>query len=287
MNPVSNEDFARTIYGLLKSDRDVVIGVGGFTGEGKSTYVLDLLKEYYKLIGKVWDYDYMTWSRKELLTWIDGKPGSATNLKGLKEGQLEEYQGIIADELFSMFYRRNWFDNAQIDAIATFNMCRDRHLFIAGNVPNFWDLDSAFICRVRFYVYIPNRSVAWVFEQENNPFTTNSWNPQENKKIFRKNKNPYKCPNFLFEIRFPDLNAEEKKVYLSIRNTKRRTAIKEITLDKQEKYGVIKAKRDAWLKIALSLNRLVAKDKRLNLKDLSEQTGDSPALISMIDNGLR
>ncbi len=75
-------------------------------------------------------------------------------------------------------------------------MCRDRHLLIGGNIPNFWDLDTAFNSRIRFYVYIPNRGVAWVFEQENNPFSNDVWNRSKNEKGFRKYKNPYLLPNF-------------------------------------------------------------------------------------------
>jgi hypothetical protein len=279
--------FAKTTYQLLKSDRDVVLGVGGFTGEGKSTFLIQLLKAYNEILGQAWDYSLMTWSRKELLKWIDGKPGSHKDKWGLKEGQLTEYSGVIADELFNMFYRRNWYDNQQIDAIATFNMCRDRHLLVAGNVPNFWDLDAAFTTRVRFYAYIVKRGVAWVFQQENNPFSKDAWNTQENRKLFRKHKNPYKCPNFLFEIRFNDLSQEEKETYKVLRNDKRLEAIKENTQERAEKYSAIKAKRDAWLKIALSLNRQMPKDKRSSHKDFAELTGDSAAIISLIDNGLR
>ena len=32
------DDFAQTIYDILLSDRDVNIGCGGFTGEGKTTF---------------------------------------------------------------------------------------------------------------------------------------------------------------------------------------------------------------------------------------------------------
>jgi hypothetical protein len=279
--------FAKIIYQLLKSDRDVIHGVGGFTGEGKSTYLIQLLKAYNEIQGQEWNYSLMTWSRKELLLWIDGKPGSQKDKEGLKEGQLPEYSGVVADELFNMFYRRNWYDNQQIDAIATFNMCRDRHLLVAGNVPNFWDLDAAFTTRVRFYAYIVKRGVAWIFQQENNPFSKDAWNTQENRKLFRKHKNPYKCPNFLFEICFNDLTQEEKATYLALRNDKRLAAIKENTQERAEKYSAIKAKRDAWLKIALNLNRLAPKDKRLTQRELTELTGDSQALISLIGSGAR
>ena len=165
------EGFAKLIHEVVQSDRDVNCGVAGFTGEGKSTFSTLLQKEYAKVSGTHWDFDRMTWSRKELIEWIDGKKKSKKDPKtGLREGQLPEYSAILPDELFGMFYRRKWFEEDQIDAIATFNMCRDRHLFLCGNVPNFWELDGGFINRIRFYVYVPQRGIAWVFTQENNPF---------------------------------------------------------------------------------------------------------------------
>ena len=149
------EELAQIVSDLLRSDRDVNMGTGGFTGEGKTTFMIQLMKAYAKISNTYWGFNRLTWSRKELLTWVDGENNSQKDEYGLKKGQLPEYSSILADELFLMFYSRNWFDSEQIDAIATFNMCRDRHLFLGGNVPDFWDLDSAFRKRIRFYAYIP------------------------------------------------------------------------------------------------------------------------------------
>jgi len=179
----SIHNFAGVVSELLNSDRDCVIAVGGFTGEGKSCFTSQLAKQYCALNNTYWGFDRMTWLRKEMMKWIDGEGEN-------KEGQLPQLSVIIPDELFSMFYKRQWYEAGQIDAISTFNMCRDRHLLVIGNVPNFWDLDGGFTNRIRFYVYIPKRGTAWVFEQENNPFTSDPWNINDNKKIFRKNKNP-------------------------------------------------------------------------------------------------
>ena len=213
--------FARTVSDLLLSDRDVTVGVAGFTGEGKTTFATKLARAYCEIMKLEWTFSYMTWSRKEMMRWIDGEGKE-------KEGRLPEYSVIIPDELFLMFYRRNWYENSQVDAIGTLNMCRDRHLFIIGNVPNLWDLDSAFLSRIRFYVYIPERGKAWVFQQENNPFGNDPWNVNENRKIFRKEKNPFKCPNFVCEIAFDDWDEKEKAEYYNIRNEKRIMAIKEV-----------------------------------------------------------
>ena len=285
-------DFALLLNKLLLSDRDVNLGISGFTGEGKSTFLIQLFKEYCKLKGIKWDYNYMTWSRKELLTWVDGKK----NKEGVIEGQLPEYSPIALDELFLLFYKRNWYDEGQIDSIATLNMCRDRHLLIGGNVPNFWDLDGAFTSRIRFYIYIVGRGVAWVFEQENNPFSQDAWNKTLNKKLFRKMGNPYGLPNFLMEIHYPDLSPQEKKKYLSIRNKKRVMAIDQSKDKKQEQYRDIKKQRDILIKLLLELNKDIIKDKdvakrlginKLSVKDLSDLLGISQSIIRMILLGLR
>jgi len=244
------QDFARMVYDLVKSDRDVNTGVGGFTGEGKTTLMIQIMKEYAKISKTHWGFDRMTWSRKELMTWIDGEKESVKDsVTGLKKRQLPEYSSMLADELFLMFYARNWFESDQIDAIATFNMCRDRHLFLGGNVPDFWDLDSGFRKRIRFYIYIPHRGVAWVFQQENNPFSSDPWNVNENKTTFRKSKTPYKCPNFICEILFDDITPEEKEAYLKIRNTKRVTAIDDNKSVKMERYADIKEQRSKMIQL--------------------------------------
>lgn len=274
------DGFAKIIHRLLNSDRDVNIGVAGFTGEGKTTFISQLLKNYSKISGTYWGFDRMTWSRKELMKWIDGEKKSKAK-KGLKEGQLPEYSSILADELFPMFYRRNWYEEEQIDAIKTFNMCRDRHLLLAGGIPNFWELDGGFINRIRFYVYVPKRGIAWVFQQENNPFCNDNWNVLENKKRFRKKKNPYNISNFICEIRFPDWSPKEKKEYYKIRAVKRVAAIDQNKSEKTERYTSIKAQRDELIRLVIN------KIEGITHKDIAEVLGISKAAVSMIYNGIR
>lgn len=266
------EDFAQHVVDMLGSDRDVNVGIGGFTGEGKSTFATKLAAAYAAKSGTSWNFDRMTWSRKELLTWVDGEKNTQPGPDGLKPGQLPEYSVIIPDELFLMFYRRNWYEDDQIGAIGTFNMCRDRHLLVIGNVPDFWDLDPGFIKRIRYYVYIPARGTAWVFQQENNPFANDPWNRPENKKMFRKKKNPYSCPNFVCEISFNDWDPKEKKQYYKIRNEKRLQAVDENKSEKKERYGKVKAQRDNTFQYLFGYNeKVVACLKSLNCQNCIQE----------------
>lgn len=227
------KDFAVMAHRILRSDRDIIVAGSGMTGTGKSCFFTQFLKEYAAISKTYWGFDRMTWSRKELKEWIDG------------EHKLPLYSSILCDELILMFYKRMWSNTNQISSISQLNMSRDRRLLIAGNIPQFWDLDSGIQSRIRFYVYIPIRGKAWVFEQENNPFNADTWNARENMKLFRKYNNPYACKNFLFTVPFPDWEPSEKSEYYRIRNQKRKIGLKEqeAEQDRRMEYKDIRAAR--------------------------------------------
>lgn len=255
---------AKICYQILLSDRDCNMAVGGMTGEGKSTFLSKLLQAYAKISGVKWDFNLMTWSRKELLEWIDGKKGGKVLKSGLREKQLPEFSAIDVDELWLLFYKRNWYDEGQIDSIGTLNMCRDRHLFIGGNVPKFWDLDSAFLSRIRFYAFVLQRGKAWIFEQENNPFADDTWNKNFNSKIFRRAKNLFMSPNFVCEVNFPDWTPAEKETYYAVRNEKRLMAIDQYKQDDQrERYHSIKSQRDKLIKLLFEQNADIVSHKKI------------------------
>lgn len=269
------KEVARLINDTLLSDRDAVIAVGGMTGGGKSVCMIQLAKEYCEIRGITFDFNCMTWNRDELLEWIDGAKDGAVNKFG---GQKPQYACNIADELISMFYKRNWYEDEQKAAIELFNKCRDRHQLVLGAVPSFFDLDSGMLSRFRFYIYIPYRGVAWVFEQENNPLSSDQWNMSENRKIFRKKKNPYSCPNFAFEFHYEDLTPAEKKKYYAIRNTKRKDTEMQNKKRDVVKYKRIKTQRDEAIRLAYETGKYTH-------EEISERVEISRALISSICNG--
>jgi len=285
--------FAKIISSIQKSDRWNLIVCTGDMGEGKSCFTSQLGKIVAEENNTSFSFeDNMTFQRKELKEWIDG---SKTGKKRKKE-----YSVILADELISMFFKRNWFDAYQIDGIELLNKCRDRHLCILGNVPNFWDLDSAMYALITFRVHIHERGRAWVFQKDRNPFATDPWHKKENVKIFQKHKNPYRCVGFVCEIHFPDWSAAEKKAYYTVRNKKRvKTEGQRV-----EKHRDIKQARDNMIRFILDYNKkitnFVKQDKKTvaeykqfmnkllpQQKDLTELTGLSEVMISYIKTGQR
>lgn len=262
--------FAEILHQTLRSDRDVIIGFGGMTGEGKSVAMIQLSKAYSKLSNVPFEMNDMTWSRHELLKWIDGDEKGA--------GKKPEYSISIADELISMFFKRNWYEDSQKEAVELFNKCRDRHQLIMGGIPNFWDLDSGMLSRIRFYVYIPRRGMMWVFEQENNPFASDKWNVQENRRVYRKKRDPSQCPNFLCEIHYDDLGEREKKKYYDIRNTKRLNTELQNKKPPVEKYKYIKKQRNTAVRLAYETGKF-------EQVELAEHLEVDKSLISRIVNG--
>lgn len=266
------KNFAQRIGRIQKTDRWVFIVCDGDMGEGKSCFTDTLANETGKVTGNKFDLENnMTYKRDELKTWLDG------DKKG--KGRKDEYSTVLADELISMFFKRNWFDSKQIDGIELLNKCRDRHLCVLGNVPSFYDLDSAVYSFTTFRVHIFERGRAWVFQKDRNPFATDKWHMRENEKIFRKNRNPYRCIGFVCEISFPDWTPQRKKKYYEIRNLKRINT--EGQREKVERYTKIKGQRDTLIRFIFKL------DKKLTNRVVAEMIDMDNSSIKYIREGLR
>lgn len=208
-------NFAQLIVDMLRSDRWTVIISDGEMGEGKSCFSTKLAPIIAKKLGTTFSYENnITFTRNELIAWIDG-------LGEDKKMQKPEYSVIICDELISLFYKRNWQEHDQKDAIELMNKCRDRHLCIIGNLPTFWDMDVALFSITTFWVHVPTRGTAWIMRKDRNLAATDKWHRKELYKIVARNKNPFRSPNFLAEVHFPDWSDTERQEYYEVRNRKR------------------------------------------------------------------
>lgn len=209
------ETFAKFLTLKQKADWWELIACSGKQGVGKSCLLTQLTKRASQLNKIKYSYkDNLTWMRDEFIQWINGKGDK-------KENQKQEFSAVLIDELISLFYKRNWANNEQNDAIELMNKCRDRHLIVGGNVPNFWDLDKALRGLFTFWIHIPKRGTAWVFEPDENPFAPDPWHVKYNEKVFAKAGNPYKCKGFVCELKYNDWTPEDKKEYYDVRNSKR------------------------------------------------------------------
>jgi hypothetical protein len=246
------KDFAKLVADIIKSDRYVMVACDGETGEGKTRFTSALAEEVSPLLKTPFSYeDNMTYGREEMLTWIDGDKDG--------KNQKPEYSIILADELIDMFFSRNWYDYKQIAGVQLLSKCRDRHLAIFGNIPNFWDLDKAVHPHIKFWVHIDKRGIAWVMTKDMNPWSRDKWQRAFNEKKFQKDKHPRNCKGFLCEIRYDDWNKEDKARYYAIRNVKRKQS--QTLRDREEKFRDIKEQRDVLIRHMFKANpKLMNKD---------------------------
>lgn len=271
MTAIENvESFCHLVSKIADTDRWILLICDGDMGEGKSCLTDQISQGVAKCNKTPFSHDAnMTYSRKELKKWIDGEGAE-------HKGQKPEKSVLLVDELISLFFKRNWHDTSQIDGIELLNKCRDRHLIISGNIPNFWDLDSAIFPLVTFWVHVHERGRAWVFQRDQNPFTNDKWHRSANEKAFRKYKNPYKCEGFVCELQFNDWTPEEKEAYYLIRNEKRRNT--EGQRDRMERYANVKKQRDDLIRFIFTVAPQVANRTLAEITDMSDE------YISMVKN---
>jgi len=273
--------FAKLIAKILKTDRWVFIVCDGDMGEGKSCITSQLAKLTALETKTHFSYnDNMTYLRSDLKKWVDGDENG--------KGQKQEYSTILADEIISMFFKRNWYDSEQIDGIELLNKCRDRHLCVIGNIPNFWDLDSAIYPMVTFWVHVAERGKAWVFQKDQNPFAIDKWHKLENRKRYAKTRNPQKAYGFVMEINFPDWDESDKDNYYNIRNVKRKNTEGQ-RANKVERHALIKKQRDElirfiWLHFKIKKR---SRDPEITQKLLSEVMGVDRSLIGHVIEGIK
>lgn len=265
----SLDEFAGLIVDIIKTDRWVLEAADGQMGEGKSCFNDKLSRKVAQKLGTKYSlHDNMIYLRKDLEEALKGK--------------LPDSSVIHADELISMFFRRNWYDADQIDGIELLNKCRDRHFFVSGNIPNFWELDSSIQTLVTFYVHVHRRGIAWVFRPSENPMTRDKWNRAFNEKLFDKSSDPYKLKGFVMEIKYDDWSPDERKEYYKIRNEKKKETEGQ-RADKVEKYADIKGQRDALIRHIAGIK--IDKRPIMTQEEISDIVGLHRTMIASIIAG--
>lgn len=211
-------ELALFIMDVLQTDRDAVLCITGDTGEGKSSFSWQLSMELMKLTGVTYNpVKNMVFDKEEFGEACDNFP---------------EFSSVDADEAVGIFYARDYHDEEQIAILKKADRIRYRHLVIKCLIPSLFHIDSHIRnARVRIWIYIDSRvgrgedgyAHAYVFEKEKNPFNADPWNMNKNRELFTRGKID-KSPNYMGEIVFYDFKPEEYKIYLQVKDLKRRIA---------------------------------------------------------------
>lgn len=212
------KELSKFILDILGTDRDATIVITGDTGEGKSVAEWHIARATSQESGVHFNpAKNFIYERHELNHLIDTLP---------------EKSFIGADEAVGIFYSRDYHDEEQIALLKKLDRIRYRHLIIAFVIPSLWHIDSHIRnARVRLWIHVDSRkgkgkhgfAHAYVFKKEKNPFNPDPWNMNDNRKLFQRGKID-KSPNYMGEIVFYDMTPEEARIYMGVKDTKRKIA---------------------------------------------------------------
>jgi energy-coupling factor transporter ATP-binding protein EcfA2 len=212
------KELALFLMDVLETDRDAVLVITGETGEGKSVLNWHLARACSKEAGSPFDpATNLVYEREEFKNLIDNLP---------------EKSFIGVDEAVGLFYSRDYHDDEQIALLKKLDRIRYRHLITTFLIPSLWHIDSHIRnARVRLWIHVDTRkgrgkdgyAHAYIFKKEKNPFNPDPWNMNENRRMFAKGRID-KSPNYMGEIVFYDIKAAESRIYVGVKDTKRKMA---------------------------------------------------------------
>lgn len=227
---------------LSRVNKDTLIVISGYPGEGKSVLAREIAKSFDK---RYTDDRNCIYTRKELISKVESFPPSA----------------FILDESINLLYKRDWGTAAQKELIKILNICRSKKHLLIFCQPEFVDMDKDIRnSRIRLWVYAIKRGVAAVFKPERTiGGGEDPWNLQNNNKIVKQFVNKYgqaigtiegafRTPNFLSFLRWNNIPGEEYKVYEEVKDRKKYEDISqdELMNKEQVKREVVKKVADVY-----------------------------------------
>ena len=260
----SLQSLSNHIHRFLDNDWDYIAAVSGNAGVGKSTMVCQL----GPLVDKRFTFDHNNiYSQKELNEAIYEYPSKSF---------------INVDEAINVLYKRDFAKGGQKKLLKDFDMIRDRNLCVFFLVPDFWDLDKKILNsgRIKIWIHVDQRGVAYIFKPDNNPFNPDKWNRDLNRKLLYdwSHVHPRKSPNFVEEIKFQPMAAEDYALYKEVKAKKRKAASKENENDDPEEVNVKAMQVYALKDAGISINA-IAKQLHMGNQTILSLLKDRQAMI--------
>jgi hypothetical protein len=257
----------------VRENWDVVIGVTGEEGSGKSSLII----QFGKIADEKWDMS------KNILFSPD--------IENIKKAiiELHKYAVVDVDEAIKILYKLQWYSGLQIFLNIIYGLCRRENKISMMAMPRFKDFNEYFRNhRIKIWIHIIGRGVAIVFVKHWSPFIDDPWLMKENQKAIDKLMKRYgslaipieeqirilrKSPNYLMEIAFQALTEEEEKLFEQLR-TEAGVYDEQYTMTRWEKTW-----KDRFAKIIIYL----IENKILKYDQLADITGfDSDGLRKFI-----
>ena len=272
--------FCKTIRKRLENDWDIVIGVCGEEGSGKSTLSM--------LMG--WYLDNEFTPKRNVI--------ASPNVHEVSEnllGKLPRYSPVIVDEAIKIMYKLGWQNKASILMNTVMSVCRKENKVALLCMPRFMDFNEYNRQhRVKIWIEVVARGHAFVFVRDRSPFIKDAWHLKDNQKLYEKANKGLKvvemsdkdflnslrrCKNYAFEFHFNDLDDKMKADYKILKDEVA------ATLDLDEAKGITKLYKEATRQAI----RILYTENALTQKQISEEIGIGVYSINsmLADLGLR
>lgn len=241
------ESISKIAKKYQNKDYDFVVAISGFTGRGKSVLANKIAKH-----GNGKHHDFLKHN-------IYSKKDFYESLKNFPEKSF-----INVDEAINVLFRREFYRGDQIAIVKLLDRVRFKKHCIILSLPVFWDIDKKVLPRINIWIYVDKRGTGYIFQRDENPFTTDPWHRKQNEKLLSKwsgGEHPYKCPNYLDSIKFSDLDPDDKKIYLEVQAKKKLEATDDDPFDEVMKRKIRKEAVNESLRLlsVLKQNKILRK----------------------------
>jgi len=249
---VSIKNFVKHIKFMQSSNNDVILGISGARGVGKSVLMMKMSEEFK---GGLYDMEkYHIYKRKELIDDLENFP---------------DREMLCVDEAITSLFKREFQKKSQINIIKMFNMYRDKSFLIFLLIPHFWDFDSSIrnSLIIKYWIYCFQRGEAVVFHADKNPGT---FDPFDRKWIYRywKSRQIHKAPNYVCNIRWSNVDEERYSLYKQIKARKRK-------LDNEDE-------KKEEIPITQIVKQMFKKNPNLNQAQLAKILNTSSAYVNKL-----
>jgi uncharacterized protein (DUF924 family) len=222
---------AKSFVKRAKQDRDVVVAITGYEGEGKSNMAADIMIEILRDIGK---------SDDEIMDNFNNYMIYSPNKKEMEEKitTKEKYAPINSDEAIKALYKLNWNSRDQRFLNMLYALCRKENKINLLCIPRFTDLNEYFRThRVMYWIHIVDRGLGVMMKKDDvNIFSSDPWHIYENDKMVKIATKRKKIIDYDADDKINILSKSFTFVTL-VKSEKLEPKFQKIYLEGKEKFG--------------------------------------------------
>jgi len=214
--------FAKEVRRLVREEKDCVIAITAYPGEGKSnlTSILGML------IDKLYDFD-------NNICFIPTSKDITERYMSLKM-----FSFLHIDEASRGLHKHKWHDKIQQTLNQLYDTERENHFLVTGLLmPRFQNFTENFRnFRIKYWIHIPVRGIAIFYKKDEDKDVKDPWHIEENykaklkawrgQKVFQRDlgtiiRTEQRTPNYWFYCKVPVIPKEVWTIYQKLKHESR------------------------------------------------------------------